>query len=71
MGVRGAISQKAHYQILKNSHQIEAFTSPGNIKLADFTEMKITFLEGCVLCGGFGQRLYTIWMTKKPSRILT
>ena len=47
MGVRGAISQKAHYQILKNSHQIEAFTSPGNIKLADFTEMKMTLLEGC------------------------
>ena len=51
MGVRGAISQKAHYQILKNSHQIEAFTSPGNIKLADFTEMKMTLLEGCAKQG--------------------
>ena len=49
MGVRGAISQKAHYQIFKNSHQIEVFRSPGNIKLADFTEMKMTLLEGCVV----------------------
>ena len=46
-GVRDAISQKGLLEFFQNLYQIEAFRSPGDVELSEFTGMDLALDMNC------------------------